>query len=117
MLRPDGDREIRNRVEAALRSGDACWCPIVRLKMWNGAGGAREQRVLRRFAQALPLLPMDEDVWLAAYDLTRRARAEGVTVPAADVAIAACARRHGASLESADRDFGLIASVGAINDL
>ena len=117
MLRPDGDREIRNRVEAALRSGDACWCPIVQLELWNGARGTREQRVLRRFAEALPLLPMDEDVWIAAYDLARRARAQRVTVPAADVAIAACARRHGASLESADSDFGLLAGVSAINDI
>ena len=54
---------------------------------------------------------MDEDVWSAAYDLARRARSRGVTVPAADVAIAACARRHGAGLESADRDFDLLASA------
>ena len=32
-------------------------------------------------------------------------------VPAIDVMIAACARRHGASLESADSDFDLLASV------
>jgi len=111
MLRPDGNYEIRSRVEAALKSGDACWCPIVQLELWNGARGNREQRVLRRFVQALPLLSMDEEVWSAAYDLARHARAQGVTVPAADVAIAACARRHGAGLESADSDFELLASV------
>lgn len=86
LLRPDGDPEIQDRVEATLKSGDACWCPIVQLELWNGARGDREQRVLRRFAEALPLLPMDEDVWSVAYDLARRARAQGVTVPAADVA-------------------------------
>ena len=115
LLRPDGDPEIRNRVEAALRSGDACWCPIVQLELWNGARGGREQQVLRRFAEVLPALPMDEDVWSVAYDLARRARSRGVTVPATDVAIAACARRHGARLESADRDFELLAGVTAID--
>ncbi len=115
LLRPDGDPAIRRRVEAALRSGDACWCPIVQLELWNGARGDREQRVLRRFAEALPVLPIDEDVWSAAYDLARRARAQGVTIPAADLAIAACARRHGAGLESADTDFELLAGVSAIN--
>ena len=90
-------------------------CPIVQLELWNGARGSREQRVLRRFAEALPMLPMDEDVWLAAYDLARRARAQGVTVPAADVAIAACARRHGAELESADSDSKLLAHLRATN--
>ena len=115
LLRPDGDPEIRNRVEAALRSGDACWCPIMQLELWNGARGGHEQQVLRRFAEVLPVLPMDEDVWSVAYDLARRARSRGVTVPATDVAIAACARRHGARLESADRDFELLAGVTAID--
>jgi hypothetical protein len=36
-----------------------------------------------------------------------------VTVPATDILIAACARRHGAELEHADRDFDAIASVSA----
>ena len=58
---------------------------------------------------------MDEDVWSVAYDLARRARSRGVTVPATDVAIAACAQRHGAGLESADRDFELLAGVTAID--
>ena len=115
LLRPDGDPEIRSRVEATLRSGDACWCPIVQLELWNGARGGREQQVLRRFAEVLPVLPMDGDVWSVAYDLARRARSRGVTVPATDVAIAACARRHGARLESADRDFELLAGVTALD--
>ena len=54
---------------------------------------------------------MDEPVWQAAYDMARRARAVGITVPATDVAIAACALRHGAALETADSDFELLASV------
>ena len=116
LLRPDGDPETRGRVEAALRSGEAGWCPIVQLELWNGARGGREQRVLRRFAEVLPVLPMDEEVWSSAYDLARRARSRGVTVPATDVAIAACARRHGAGLESADADFELLAGIGAAND-
>ena len=111
LLRPHGDRETRRRVEAALRGGEACWCPIVQLELWNGARGDHELRVLRRFAAVLPVLPMDEEVWTAAYVLARRARRRGVTVPAADVAIAACARRHGADLESADRDFELLRGV------
>lgn len=69
--------------------------------------------MLRRFAEVLPTLPMDELVWSHAYDLARLARSRGVTVPAADVAIAACARRHGTKLESADKDFERLAGIGA----
>ena len=111
LLRPDGDPAVRARVEAALRAGDACWCPIVQLELWNGARGDREKRALHRFAAVLPVLSMDDPVWSAAYDLARRARARGVTVPAVDIAIAACARRHGTELESADADFKMLADL------
>ena len=104
LLRPDGDAAVRRRVEVALRAGEACWCPIVQLELWNGARGGPEQRALRHFAAALPVLPMDDAVWSAACDLAGRARMRGVTVPAADLAIAACAHWHGAALESADKD-------------
>ena len=105
LLRPDGDPAVRSRVEVALRAGDACWCPIVQLELWNGARGGPEQRALRRFAAVLPVLLIDAEVWSAAYNLARRARMRGVTVPAADIVIAACAHCHGAALESADTDF------------
>ena len=61
--------------------------------------------MLQNFAAVLPELPINENVWSAAYELARRARAKGVTVPATDVAIAACAQVHGADLESTDSDF------------
>ena len=112
MLRPSGDPTIRARVEAALISGQARWCPPVQLELWNGARGRSERTVLRELARAIPELPMDEVVWETGYDLARRARAGGVTVPAIDLIIAACAHRHGAVLESSDADFDLLASVG-----
>lgn len=111
MLRPNGDPAVRGRVEAALTAGQACWCPLVQLELWNGARGEREQGVLREFASALPELSIDEAVWREAYDLAKRARARGITVPAADLVIAACARHHGAALETADTDFALLTTM------
>lgn len=104
-FRPDGDPPTRSRVEAALRFGQACWCPVVQLELWNGARGDHEQLVLARFREALPSLPMSPTVWDTAFDLASRARSRGIRVPAADIAIAACAVEHRARLESADRDF------------
>lgn len=105
MLRPGGDPAVRARVEATLANGEACWCPLVQLELWNGARGQRERRVLREFARALPELPIDDAVWNESYDLARRARATGVT-------ILACARRYGVDIETADSDFELLASIG-----
>ena len=110
-LRPDGDIAVRARVDGVLRAGTACWCPLVRLELWNGAGGERERKVLREFERLLPELAITADVWNDACHLARRCRAGGVTVPATDLLIAACGRHHGARLEQADGDFDTIARV------
>lgn len=78
---------------------------MVRLELWNGAGGERERKVLRDFERLLPELVIDAAVWRLAFELARRARGRGVTIPATDLLIAACAHRHEATLEHADADF------------
>ena len=110
-LRPNGDPVVRSRVEAALTSGEACWCPLVRLELWNGAAGDREKKILRDFEDVLLELAVDDDAWVGAYELARRARSAGVSVPATDILIAACARRHGAELETADTDSERLAGL------
>ena len=95
-----------------MRNGEACWCPLVQLELWNGARGHREAKMLRHLESVLVSLPMDEEVWVRAWSLARRARSRGVTVPAADIAIAACAHRHGAAIESVDGDFERLAVLG-----
>jgi predicted nucleic acid-binding protein len=101
-LRPDGDPVASKRVRELLQSGEAAWCSLVRLELWNGARGEREKQVLTEMADSLPNLAMDDTVWAAAFDLARQARIQGHTVPATDLAIIACARRHGVSLEHVD---------------
>jgi predicted nucleic acid-binding protein len=110
-LRPDGNPASRSRVEALLLAGTACWCPIVRLELWNGAGGDREKKVLREFERLLPELTMTADVWNEAYDLARRCRSAGVTVPATNLLITACSRCHAAAIEQSDSDFDQIFTV------
>ena len=113
LLRPNGDPAVRTRVENALHSGEACWCPLIQLELWNGAGGNQEKKVLRDFAIAIPELPITDGVWRAAYDLARRARERGITIPASDLVIAACANYHKADLETADSDFARLESLSS----
>lgn len=115
-MRPHGDPDARRRVETALRTGEACWCPLIQLELWNGAGRSREAKVLRHLESVLVSLPMDEEVWRRAWSLAGRARSRGITVPAADIAIAACAQRHGAAIESVDGDFPRLAILGSSED-
>ena len=98
-------------MEGVLQAGTARWCPIVRLELWNGAGGDREKKTLREFERLIPELSITPEVWDGAFELARRCRAAGVTVPATDLLVHACARHHGAALEQADSDFEAIATV------
>ena len=84
---------------------------MVRLELWNGARGEREKKVLREFERLVPELATSATVWEEAFTLSRRCRAAGVTVPATDVLIYACATHHGAELEHADGDFAAISGV------
>jgi predicted nucleic acid-binding protein len=81
------------------------------LELWNGAGGDREKKVLRGFERLLPELAIDDAVWNAAFDLARRARSAGISVPATDILIAACARHHDVELEHADSDFSSLGKL------
>lgn len=111
MLRRDGNERVRDRVVAALESADACWCPLIRLELWNGAGGPQEKKILLAFERYLPDFPIDDKAWELTNDLARSARAVGVSIPATDLLIAACARRHGLELEHSDSDFDLLRKI------
>jgi predicted nucleic acid-binding protein len=104
MLRVDGDKIVRARVEALLESGTACWCPMIRLELWNGAG-ERDKKALKDFERHLPELPINNEVWNFACAFAQKARGAGVTAPGSDILIAACAQFHAVGLEHADSDF------------
>lgn len=67
--------------------------------------------MLREFERLIPELPTTAPVWDAAFELARRCRAAGITVPSTDVLIFACAEYHGAALEHVDEDFVRVRSV------
>jgi len=110
-LRSKGDPAIRARVEGLLRAGDAAWCPMIRLEIWAGIGDDRERKLLGEYEAVLPELPIDDRVWLAAYDLASRARRAGKTIPATDILVFACARAHGVEIEHADGHFDMLAGL------
>ncbi len=110
-LRTDGNALARSRVLEALENGQARLCPIVQLELWNGARGKREIHILNQFASAIPELAINTAVWQLAYEMARQLRSRGVTIPATDVLIAACAKYHGAGLETTDSDFELINEI------
>lgn len=110
-LRRRGAPEVVERVRRLLETGEAAWCPPVRLELWNGAGDEADRRALRDFERTLPELPVTDEVWAAACELAVRCRKAGKTAPAIDVLIAACARHHGVDVEHADHHFEFLTTL------
>jgi predicted nucleic acid-binding protein len=110
-LRPDGDAKIRSAVSEAADAGRAHLCDMVLLELWNGAGNPHEKSILRNLERLVPTLPTTEEVWGKARDLARECRGAGLTLPGADLVIAACARVHGLALLHKDAHFDRLAAA------
>ena len=104
-LRKSGDPAKRDRVIALLQSGEAAWCPPVRLELWRGVRNDAERQALRRYEALVPSHKISSEVWERAVRLADRGRAAGVTVPLADLLIFACAKVHGLDLAHDDSHF------------
>ena len=110
-MRRDGDPEIKARVVALVREGTAAWCDIVRLELWNGLRGTAERKQMEELEVDVINLPTSDAVWTRARLLTQRARAKGITVPATDLVIAACAWEHGVEMEHDDAHLKTLAAL------
>jgi hypothetical protein len=112
-LRPSGSAEAREAVRRALSSGAAILCDMVRLELWNGAGGDAERRMLRDLESELESVPTTAEVWEEAVELAEKCRAKGLTVPATDLLVIACAREHRLQILHRDAHFEQVAKAVA----
>jgi predicted nucleic acid-binding protein len=112
-LRKSGDPAKRDRVNALLESGEAAWCPAVRLELWRGVTNDGERKTLRRYEALLPSYEMAPEVWDRAIQLADRGRSAGVTVPLTDLLIFACAKLNGLDLAHDDSHFDQLATLVA----
>jgi predicted nucleic acid-binding protein len=88
-----------------MEAGEAAWCPIIRLELWNGVGSDRDRRNLRALEDVLPELLFGDEVWRVARELADHCRKAGKTAPVQDVLIAACARCYGVEVLHDDAHF------------
>ena len=112
-LRRSGDPAKRSRVNALLLSGDAAWCPVVRLELWRGVASDSERRTFRQYEARIPDYAITAAVWDQAMELARVGRRAGLTVPIADILIFACALVHEIDLAHDDTHFDRLASLDA----
>jgi predicted nucleic acid-binding protein len=112
-LRKSGDPAKRGRVNALLESGEAAWCPAVRLELRRRVTNDAERKTLRRYEALLPDYEISAEVWERAIGLADRGRAAGVTVPLADLLIFACAKIHGLEVAHDDAHFDELTKLEA----
>jgi predicted nucleic acid-binding protein len=104
-FRHRGDTQVRDRVIHFLEKGEAAWCPMIRLELWNGVGSEADRRILREHERWVPDLAITDAVWNEACALASQCRRSGKSAPASDVLIAACARHYRVELAYADAHF------------
>lgn len=110
-MRPKGEELLRQRVQSVVREGRARFCDLVRLELWNGIGGDAERRWLTSLEELVETVPTDARVWGEARRLAEQTRRAGLTLPATDLLIAACARAHDLELLHRDGHFDRLAAM------
>jgi predicted nucleic acid-binding protein len=76
---------------------------MVRLELWSGVGGTAEREALEQLDRVLPRMPINDVVW--------NTRQAGLSVPATDLLIFACAKTYGLSIEHVDSHYEMLAKL------
>ena len=102
---------MRARVTALTIDDRVVLCDLVRLELWNGVQGAADRKLLLELEEQLETVPTSPEVWSLARDWARALRGKGLTLPATDLVIAACAEHHGLGLVHHDQHFDQLEKV------
>lgn len=105
------DSEPSQRVKTLLARGNAAWCDMTLVELWNGAQGHPEKKALEELEAEVQLLAVNDRVWAKARQLARRSREKSITATSADLVIAACAANYDVDLEHCDTHFDKILPI------
>lgn len=105
------DSGTADRVESLISSGEAVWCDLVALELWNGVRPGLETKTLKTLEAELACVEMARAAWQTARQLSVMVRKAGYTIPSTDIAIAACAHSHGLEVEHSDKHFDIILPI------
>ena len=99
-----------DRLETLIRDHNrAVLCGVILQEVLQGIRNPRTFRMVRERLTRFPYLEVGKEVYTAAASLYRSLRIRGITVPAADVSIAALAISRDLPLYTLDDHFRLIA--------
>lgn len=113
-------REGRDPVQELVRRArtyDLATCGMVRLEVLRGIVRRSVFEAVEGFMNVMINVPSDNRIWEAATEEAWQLRRKGITLPAQDLVIAACARRIEAAVLTYDAHFYDIPGVAVLSSL
>jgi predicted nucleic acid-binding protein len=105
--------EAGQRVKDLVRTERAAWCDLIAVELWNGVRPGEETKSLAELDGAVTCFELNASVWQRARKLAVSSRKNGITVPTADIVIAACAAHYRLEMEHVDGHFDKIMPIAA----
>lgn len=115
LLRQQRDPAVE--LTSRARRMDLATCGMVQVEVLRGVRVARLRDALRRFMSVMLYAATDFKTWDAVADMAWQLDRKGVTLPAQDLIIAACAQRLDAAVLTLDHHFNDIPNVRVISSL
>jgi len=98
-------RDPAESFDEALRAGRLLTCGIIRCEVLRGIVKPIVHEKMRNLFLVIQGCSLDETLWSEAADLAWKLDRRGIVLPLPDLAIAACAFRHGATVVTTDGHF------------
>lgn len=92
-------------------------CGVIEAEVVRGILSAKQRDRFLEFTSLLDKVETDEAVWKETGSLAWQLDRKGVTLPLSDLAIAACAKKVGATVVTIDSDFKKIPGIRLLNRL
>ena len=105
---PKGHQQLKSEVQDALDAERVHTCSVVLSELLVGARDRSAFAKLDKLLNALPGIPIDQDVWKRAASLGFPLRRRGRSVPLSDLLIAEVCRLHSLELWHLDAHYEVI---------
>lgn len=109
-------RDVGRSIDARYHETDVVTCGIVRLEVLRGIVENRAKSWMDGVFSIMCCVSTDQHLWEEATELAWTLDRSGVTLPAQDIVIAACAMRAGAIVHTYDRHFTRIPGLTVATD-
>jgi len=104
-----GNLQLKQFLKNSILAGLAATSPIIILELLQGCRTQEERDALKIKLESLDLLSITQSVWERSYELAFSLRKKGLTIPTADLIIAAVAIENNSMILHQDEHYEMIA--------